>query len=160
MIELTSMLIVGFGLGVFVSRPANRRVYLWVGAAYTLMACLVGAQLAFAQPVRSILIVTAADQAQANLAAAEVDPVGGLKAFTVPLENALGVTVAYVANWQFKDGNERDQLMASFIRRGIRARVVSDDYSDPDPASNSAKLEMVLTREGMKRPDTQIGARR
>ena len=111
---------------------------------------------AFAQPVRSIIIVATADQAQANLAAAEVDPVGGRDAFTVPLENLAGDVVAYIANWQFKSAAERAALMAGFTRRGIRARVVRDDYADPDPASNSTKLDGVLTREGMKRPEPEL----
>jgi hypothetical protein len=101
--------------------------------------------------VRSIFIVSAADQAEANAAAKEVDTAGGENTFASPLEDSSGSIVAYICNWQFEDAAERASLISAFARRGIMGRVTQSDYTSADPASDLGKADRQIKARGYKK---------
>jgi hypothetical protein len=102
--------------------------------------------------VRSIFIVSAADRAEANAAAQEVDTLGGHNAFMAHLENEAGDIVAYICNWQFDDPGQRGRFIAALARRGVS--VDRSDYSNPNPGSDAGKAKREYRAKGYY-PDSE-----
>lgn len=113
--------------------------------------------LAYGQPVRSLILCPAAQQAACNAAAVEIaGQRGGENTFTVPLCAEIDPRtdcepVYYIANWQFDNAAQRQAFYDSLQRRGVLLSTKREAYTNPDPATEPEKQNDVMTREGLKR---------
>jgi hypothetical protein len=109
---------------------------------------------------RSIIIIPAAIQAEANAAAKTVDMVGGEHTFRVGMLNQASADTKptfdyYICNWQF-EGDKRAAFQTACEKAGIWDQMKVHDLDAPDSKVARPTKTEVLTIERIKeKPSTR-----